>query len=86
LYLVQAVGVSIIATWLYNGTGGSLLLVILLHAAIDAFPQPLRILPAATGSLRPFVLSTVLVWLWALWVALATRPLADHRSIPQTAV
>jgi membrane protease YdiL (CAAX protease family) len=36
IYLGIAVALSVIHTWVYNGTGSSLLLVTLLHAAVDA--------------------------------------------------
>jgi membrane protease YdiL (CAAX protease family) len=72
LYLLQVTALSVALAWLYWRTGGSLLLVMLLHAAInntkDIVPS---IVPGATNA---FALSTSLVaWLTAglLWIAAA---------------
>lgn len=72
LYLLQVTAVSVAMAWLYWRTGGSLLLVMLLHAAInntkDIVPS---IVPGSTNALA---LSTSLVaWLTValLWIAAA---------------
>jgi uncharacterized protein len=36
-FTVQAVALSIVLTWAYNGTGGSVLLVVLAHAALNVW-------------------------------------------------
>src|SRR5215203_922219 len=40
-FVVSAFALSVILTWVYNSTGGSLLLVVLLHATVN-LPQTLR--------------------------------------------
>jgi uncharacterized protein len=35
-FTVQGVGLSVILTWVYNGTGGSVLLTVLFHGAVNA--------------------------------------------------
>ncbi len=45
-----------------------MLLPLLLHAAVNAWAGPLRVLPNASGSSRPFVLSAILTWGLALLV------------------
>ena len=84
IYLVQAVALSVVFAWVYNASGGSLFVVLLLHASLDAFPQPLRLLPEATGSVGPFVIATALVCAWAVAIALATDPrtLSRRRRTP----
>ncbi len=47
LFWVSTIALSVIITWMYNGTGGSLLLVVLLHAT---FNLPLTLLIAPLGS------------------------------------
>lgn len=72
LYLVEVTGLSVAFAWLYWRTGGSLLLTMLLHAAVnntkDIVPSAV---PGAAGSLA---LSTSLVgWITAaiLWATAA---------------
>jgi len=71
LYLIQVTALSVAAWWLY-WTGGSLLLVMLLHAAVNNTKD---IVPSAVpGATNPFAFSTSLVaWITAtlLWVAAA---------------
>jgi CAAX protease family protein len=69
LYLVQVTAVSVAITWLYVRTNGSLLLTMLMHAAInntkDIVPSPVP------GAINPWALSTsVVAWLTAalLWL------------------
>jgi hypothetical protein len=70
LYLLQATALSIAMAWLYWRTEGSLLLVMLLHAAVNNTKD---IIPSAIpGATNPFALSTSLVaWLTVtfLWIA-----------------
>ena len=70
LYLLQVTALSVTMAWLYWRTGGSLLLVMLLHAAIN---NTKGIVPSAVpGATNPFALSTSLVaWLTVafLWMA-----------------
>jgi membrane protease YdiL (CAAX protease family) len=40
LYVVQVTSISVVLAWLYNGTGGSLLLTGLAHAAVNGWPIP----------------------------------------------
>lgn len=72
LYLMQVTAVSVAMSWLYWRTGGSLLLVMLLHAAVNNLKD---IVPSATpGATNPFVLNASLVgWLTVvfLWIAAA---------------
>ena len=69
LYVVQVTALSVAGAWLYWRTGGSLLLVMLLHAAVNNTKD---IVPSAVpGATNPFALSTSLVaWLSAtlLWI------------------
>jgi len=72
LYLLQVTALSVAAAWLYWRTQGSLLLVMLLHAAVNNTKD---IVPSAVpGATNPFALSTSLVaWLTValLWIAAA---------------
>jgi hypothetical protein len=70
LYLTQATALSIVFGWLYWRTGGSLLLVMLLHAAVNNTKD---IVPSVlVGALDPFTLNASTVgWITVtvLWVA-----------------
>ncbi len=72
LYLLQVTALSVAVAWLYWRTGGSLLLVMLLHAAVNNTKD---IVPSAVpGATNPFALSPSLVaWITValLWVAAA---------------
>ena len=83
LYLIQVIGLSVILSWLYWRTQGSLLLVMLMHAAVNNTKD---IVPSATpGATNPFGLSHSLVaWLTVilLWI-FATYCLISMRTIKQ---
>lgn len=72
LYLLQVTALSVAMAWLYWRTKGSLLLVMLLHAAVNNTKD---IVPSAVpGATNPFALSTSLVaWLTValLWISAA---------------
>jgi uncharacterized protein len=46
-FVVSAFGLSVLLTWVYNSTGGSLLMVVLLHATVNL---PIRLLYDSLGS------------------------------------
>src|SRR5262249_50036769 len=72
LYLLQVTAISVTMAWLYCRTGGSRLLVMLFHAAVNNTKD---IVPSAVpGATNSFALSTSLVaWLTValLWIVAA---------------
>lgn len=72
LFLVEVTALSVAMAWLYVRTGGSLLLTMIMHSAVN---QTHDIVPSAVpGAMDPFALSTSLVaWLTAglLWLCAA---------------
>jgi membrane protease YdiL (CAAX protease family) len=80
LYVLQVTALSVAMAWLYARTQGSLLLTMLLHAAVNNTKD---IVPSAVhGATEPWVLSASLVaWLTVilLWIA-ATFFLVDMRK------
>lgn len=80
-YVLLTVGVSILSGWLYNSTKGSVLIVALLHGAINATPAPwgaaLQLLPAGTEVLNIQLPVAIVIFLFGLIVVLKT----DLRSL-----
>jgi membrane protease YdiL (CAAX protease family) len=80
LYIVQVTAISVVLAWLYNATGGSLLLTGLAHAAVNGWPMPwnatLQTLPqeARGAAVADFhTLVTVATVVVAVVVVLATH-------------
>lgn len=70
LLVVNLVGISIVYTWLYNGTRGSTLLAILFHAVGNTTGTLLGALVPAAGDPQVYLVATGLTWLAAgvvLW-------------------
>jgi len=74
-FLIQTVSITFLYTWMYNATRGSLLIILLLHAASNTAFGVLPMLPeAASGSLRPaWILNVLLVIAACLAVILNGR-------------
>jgi hypothetical protein len=69
LFVLQTTGFSILYTWVYNNTRGSLLMAHLFHAASNTTIGVLPVLPMDTGgSLRPLWLVVGLLWIVAIAV------------------
>jgi uncharacterized protein len=62
-FLLQTVSITVLYTWIYNATDGSLWIILLLHTASNTAFGVLPILPEiASGSLRPaWILNILLV-------------------------
>ena len=73
LFALLTLPLCILLTWVYHGSGESLLLVMLLHAAVNTWSGPLQINPDAAGSVRPFALVVILTWIIALLVAAGSK-------------
>ena len=88
VFLAFLVPFTILLTWVYNGTGGSLLMVVLLHAVVNASSSMWRAVPeygrmattdAATTVHVNLMVATVL-WAAAIVVVLLTGPVyLSHR-------
>jgi uncharacterized protein len=75
-YALLVTGLSVLAGWLYNSTGGSVLIVGLLHAAINSFPAPwgaaLQTLPVSEWGLNIQIPVAITVAVFSLLVVLLT--------------
>jgi pimeloyl-ACP methyl ester carboxylesterase/membrane protease YdiL (CAAX protease family) len=76
-FLIWVVALSIQFAWIYNGTGGSVLLVLLAHAATNAFQGPwsaaLMTLPEGTRGVEPRLLVLVPQVVLSVVIVVLTR-------------
>lgn len=88
LFVVSTIALSVIITWVYNGTGGSLLLVVLLHATYN-LPLTLLIAPLGSRVTVPFLLYVGLLVVAAIVVVIVAGPKhlsRKHRKQEEQAV
>jgi membrane protease YdiL (CAAX protease family) len=74
LYLVDTTAKAVVFTWVFNSTGGSLLMVTLLHASLNTSAVFLPILPAAAGDVGPLMISIGLHCVVAVVIVLVAGP------------
>jgi membrane protease YdiL (CAAX protease family) len=86
LFAVRTVSLSIISTWLYNGSGRSLLFVLLFHASLNTWPNTLNVLETE-GTIGPYISTTIIYTGWAcqLFLLGLIRGRGDRRKQPDTA-
>jgi membrane protease YdiL (CAAX protease family) len=73
LFVVSTIALSVIMTWMYNGTGGSLLLVVLIHATFN-LPLTLLIAPLGRQETLAFSLYVGLLVVAAIVVVIVAGP------------
>lgn len=83
LYFLFITSSSILYTWVYNNTNGSVLLCLLFHTATNFFGTIFPIMPISNGSLIPIYLVTGLLIIVALTVIFKAGPtkLSSNRSL-----
>jgi membrane protease YdiL (CAAX protease family) len=74
LFLLGIVANAIIYTWVFNSTGGSLLAVTLLHAAVNTSVLCLPVLPAVTGDNTVTVITIILRCVIAVAIVVVAGP------------
>jgi len=72
-YMLHTVAITVVFTWLFNSTGGSVLLPMLLHAGLNAIASwvPLR---ATGGAISLFVSLVLVEWLIAIVLSVVYGP------------
>jgi uncharacterized protein len=76
-FVLAVIATSVICTWLYNNTGGSLLIIVLYHAAIN-LPITVLITPLSSQMAQPFLIYVALTVAAAVIVVMVTG--AEHLS------
>src|SRR5919107_462341 len=93
-FVISGIALSVILTWVYNSTGGSLLLVVLLHATAN-LPLTLLLEPLGSQAMVPFLFFVGLMVVAAIVVVIVAGPKhlsrKHHRQVepprsPQTPV
>jgi membrane protease YdiL (CAAX protease family) len=86
IFLCFTIALSLFMTWIYNGTGGSVLLTALTHAAINAYASPwntaVSLLPESARGLHLQIPVTIVLVVLAFVLALLHkgRPLVTPES------
>jgi len=74
-FLIQTMSITLLYTWVYNATKGSLLIILLVHAASNTAFGVLPMLPeAANGSLRPAWILNILLVMASILVTVLNDP------------
>lgn len=86
IFAIRTVALSVISTWLYNGTNRSVLFVLLFHASLNTWPNTLDVLETE-GTLGPYISSTVIYAGWACQLIILGlfKGRADRRREPEAA-
>ena len=81
-FVLAVIATSVICTWLYNSTGGSLLIIVLFHASSN-LPITLLIAPYGEHSERPFLFYLAVLVVVAGAIAVFTGPANLSRAQPK---
>jgi uncharacterized protein len=82
LFALAIVALAILFTWAYNGTGGSLLIVLLFHAAINFTLTLVPVQPTSTMPLRTCLIGVGLLLAATIVVVIAEGPTRLTRKPP----
>jgi len=79
VFLLWVVLATILITWVYNNTGGSILSAILMHSAANATFNYLPLLPEFTGQMTTFIIFLGLIFVVTVFVVVQADSLNKKR-------
>lgn len=74
LYMPLIMGWSVLFAWIFNNTDGSVLMMILFHAAINTTLGSLGLFQIASSGIRPLMLNIALTWVVVVMIAVIFGP------------
>jgi uncharacterized protein len=83
-FALQILAEAIVFTWIYNNTRGSLLMVLLFHAALNTADVFVPIIPSAIGDSRPMLIAMGLRCVAALVVVIVAGPNLGRQMAAQS--
>lgn len=78
---VFTVAMSIVATWMYNGSGGSVFIVAVMHAAFNAFIKWVEVVAPGLDNQIGWVLMAIGLAMIAAWIAAQRLPASASSPI-----
>jgi membrane protease YdiL (CAAX protease family) len=84
LFLLHDLALSVLFTWIFNNTGGSVLMSMLAHAAFNLTITVLPVLPSAAGSQLPLEYAIAVMYGLALIVLMVFGPKTLTRKVSKS--
>lgn len=81
LFYLNTIALSILFTWLWQHTQGSVVIAIVFHTGINGWSWVIPILPKVANSLRPYLIGTALLWLMAVIVVMLDNRQSSSRIL-----
>jgi len=85
-FALHEIGLAILFTWVFNNTGGSLLMALLFHAALNTADIFLPIIPSVGGDTRPMLIAMGLRCVSAVAVVIVAGPNLGRQPAAQLEV
>jgi membrane protease YdiL (CAAX protease family) len=74
LFLIHDIALAVLFSWIFNNTGGSILMAMLAHAAFNLTITILPVLPSAAGSVHPLEYAIAVLYVIAVIIIMIFGP------------